>query len=84
MQDSDKKQLNGFPNPFAKPSEKSTKDYGLRFAKQMWRVARKDSYNSYNSTRKRIVESREWVRGTQSISHLKDLTNTGGGTSYAP
>lgn len=82
--DNSKKKLGAFPNPLAKPSEKAKEDYGKAMASAMWARARSDGWSSYASTRKRIVEAREWVRGTQSISNLKDLINTGGGTSYAP
>lgn len=75
--------LSGFPNPFASQKEKLSDNYGMQFAKAMWHSANHDNWNSYNSQRKRIIENREWVRGTQSISHLKSLLNTGGDTAYA-
>jgi len=74
--------LLGFPSPFKTAKEKKSPKYGLEYAKAIWSRAQHGRFDAFYSRQKRIIENREWARGTQSIDHLKDLVSTGGDLSY--
>lgn len=76
-----KEEYKGFPNPFATPEEKASKEYGLNYAQAIWSHSQRNTVG--NLTRKqRDIINRKYAEGLESIQKYKDRLDLNGDTSF--
>ena len=79
-----RKNLYGFPSPFASREEKLTKEYGLQYFKQIYREWEDEGsgVNLMSTRNQRYRRYREYAEGMQSIDQYKELVGANGDSSY--
>jgi len=75
-------EFRGYPSPLATEAVKSSKEYGLRYFKAMYREWAGENEVSLEQRRLRWQIARNYAGGKQSTAKYKDLIQTEGDESY--